>query len=188
MSIRTRLDRLEKQDAGSGETAKLRTMLDWSDEQWLACFEKRAAEGHFDGEPDAPEALAAYRTAIREARQIEGDPEPGWCPHLSPEQRRLEWQSYRHRPVVEALGWLANMHRRVIDGRPPITEAERLDLIDWFEAHQARIFAGRDRVDLGNGRQVFSGSSWRLQGGPGHHDTNDAVEDFRRLRQVVDRL
>jgi hypothetical protein len=38
--------------------------------------------------------------------------------------------------------WLGEMVQRVLDGRPPVTEAEFVALRQWFEVNEARLCEG----------------------------------------------
>ena len=79
----------------------------------MALFEQWAAAGVFDREPDFPAALQAYRDGIRE-------------------------QGGEGRKVKEWF-WLAEMARRVLHGKSPVTEAEYVELSEWFHRHKSEI-------------------------------------------------
>jgi hypothetical protein len=135
-----------------------------TDREWLARFEECGQLGLLDGEPDFETALGAYRAAV-EAVEAEGR-----------EDRNLpEWN------------WLAEMVERALDGRPPVTEAEFVDLSEWFEANKARLPQVLGVVDLGDGESVsLANVRYGLWKGPRALGTTEVIEGLRRLRARFD--
>jgi hypothetical protein len=84
-----------------------------------------ARKGHFSAEPDFPEALELFRSAVER-----GDPDP------------VEWE------------WVAEILSRVIHGKPPVTEAEYQELVAWYERNSSadqRVDRANLRNDLAIG-------------------------------------
>jgi hypothetical protein len=102
-----------------------------------------ARKGCFAAEPDFPKALELYRAAVRR-----GAPES------------VEWE------------WVAEIHGRVVAGRPPVTEAEYLELAAWYE----RIHSADQRIDRANLRFALA------TGGPRRRGATEVVEELRELR------
>jgi hypothetical protein len=126
---------------------------------WLVAFERLGRQGFFDGEPDFPAALGAYREAVAAAG-------PGG-------KGLREWE------------WLAAMYQRVRQGRPPVTEAEFRGLEGWFRQNEHRIPFNRC-VDLGGGRRVsVTNLRYDLQRGPRGSGATQVVEDLRGLRAAL---
>ena len=88
---------------------------------WLDLFEAWGAAGYFATEPDFPTALAVYRGAVER-----GDPIP------------KEWE------------WLGEMCERVINGKPPVTEAEYRKLAKWYERNESVVYRADLRFALNN--------------------------------------
>jgi hypothetical protein len=135
-----------------------------TDREWLARFEECGRLGLFDDEPDFETALEVYRAAV-EAAEAEGR-----------EDRNLpEWW------------WLSEMLGRVLDGRPPVTEAEFVDLSEWFEVNEARLCQDGSVFDLGDGESVsladVRSGLWK---GPRGSGATEVVERLRRLRARYD--
>jgi hypothetical protein len=78
---------------------------------WLNLFDELGARGFFKQEPDFPFALELFREAVDR-----GDQNPA------------EWL------------WLAEMHRRVLDSKPPVTEAEYEALKQWYFRHEKNVY------------------------------------------------
>src|SRR5262245_40275774 len=93
--------------------------------EWLAVFERLGREGWFDGEPDFPVALEAFRRVVAASGPDAWD--------------LREWD------------WLAEMYIRVSKGKPPVTEDEFDELVGWFRQNESRV---DDVIDLGGGRRV----------------------------------
>jgi len=111
--------------------------------QWLDAFEAMAGAGYFTGEPDFPAALELFRAAVER-----GDPEP------------LEWE------------WVAEILGRATNGKPPVTEAEYLELAAWYE----RNSSADQRVDRANLRHALA------TGDPRRLGATKVVEELRELR------
>jgi hypothetical protein len=154
--INARLNKIEKRLGILRRDAEPRDPR--SGAEWLAVFEGLGREGFFDGEPDFPVALEAYRTAVAASGPDAWDLE--------------EWD------------WLSEMWKRASTGRPPVTEAEFDELAGWFGRNESRV---DDVIDLGGGRRV-SRVNLRYQIGKGSRafDVTELVEDLRRLREVLD--
>jgi hypothetical protein len=107
---------------------------------WLELCEAWGATGFFEKEPDFDSALDLYRQAVDR-----GDPQP------------TEWE------------WLAEMAGRVIEGKPPATEAEYRELSDWYQRERSAVHS----VSIG----------FELQrGGPRRLGATETAEELRRLR------
>jgi hypothetical protein len=135
-----------------------------TDREWLARFEECGRLGLLDGEPDFPTAIEAYRAAIA-AAEAEGR-----------ETRDLpQWN------------WLCEMASRALDGRPPVTEAEFVDLGEWFEANQARLAQDGGSVDQGDGESVsLANLRYAIGHGPRALGATEIVERLRPLRARFD--
>lgn len=116
---------------------------------WLDLFEAWGAAGYFSNEPDFSTALAAYRDAVER-----GDPLP------------QEWE------------WLGEMCERVINGKPPVTEAEYRKLATWYERNESVVY----RVDL----QFALYNTYSA--GPRRIGTTRTVEELRLLRAAHPKL
>jgi hypothetical protein len=120
------------------------------------------ARGLFDGEPDFPVALEAYRRAV-----LGADPN-GPANHLP-----SEWL------------WLAEMYGRVRAGKPPVTEAEFRELDEWFRMNEGRLPVN-ESIDIGGGRRVGrTNLRYQLSKGPRSSGVTELVEDLRRLRSIL---
>jgi hypothetical protein len=141
-SLAIRLDRLEDRAAARPPAAPAPR----DEEGWLASFEEWGREGHFDHEPDFPVALALFRAALARAR-ASMDPPFDPLPEFRPEQRfphiRLEmWRTKeRFSEVCAGLDWLSEMLARLVQGIPPVSEAEFAELAAWFRVHDAALYA-----------------------------------------------
>jgi hypothetical protein len=111
--------------------------------QWLAAFDAMAREGYFAAETDFPEALRLFRAAVRR-----GDPRP------------VEWE------------WVGEILSRVVAGKPPVTEAEYLELAAWYDRNSVT-----DRRD-GRANLRFALTT----GGPRRRGATEVVEELRALR------
>ena len=135
-SLTTRLARLEDRAA-----TRTQAELDHRDEAgWLARFEEWGRERLFGHEPDFPVALAIFRDALERARaSIDPpfDPPPEFLPnHPNPSLRLELWRSPERFPdVLTALDWLTEMLGRLVEGVPPVSEAEFTEPAAWFAAH-----------------------------------------------------
>jgi hypothetical protein len=62
-------------------------------------------------------------------------------------------------PEVRAgLDWLSEMLGRLVEGVPPVSEAEFAELAAWFAAHDAGLLAlsrPSELLDVGGGRRVW---------------------------------
>ena len=70
-----------------------------AEEEWLAFFRLNDAEGAFDEEPDFPEALRAYETALAAAGQATEPPffpPTDYLPDESDVERRRRWRGKRY--------------------------------------------------------------------------------------------
>jgi hypothetical protein len=173
--------------------AQARPHDDWlTEEDWLACYEDWGRQGHFQGEPDFPSALAAYRQALEQARAGTDppfDPPDDFMPGLDdlPQLRLLNWRDkYRFPAVHAAWEWLAEMLHRITEGTPPVTEAEFHELAEWFRANDARLYtlsAPSHLLDLGGGRTTDATNvRYQLSKGPRVLRAGEVAEDVRRLR------
>ena len=109
-------------------------------EDWLTAFTDWGAQGYF-GEADFSTALALYRRALQEAAADPAfEPPASFLPELPPGQRRNRWRQTRSFPQVEAAWeWLAEMHCRMTDNLPSLTEAEFASLARWFQENDSRL-------------------------------------------------
>jgi hypothetical protein len=152
-----RIESLEGRVRALGRLSAHLTEVDW-----ILVFEHMDAQGIFDGEPDFPVALEAYRRAVQAA----GEDGPGG-EYLS------GWQ------------WIAEMYGRVRACKPPVTEAEFGELAEWFDANEGRL--PRDEwLDIGGGRRVDRVNlRHQFSKGPRSSGVTELVEDLRRLRGVL---
>jgi hypothetical protein len=124
---------------------------------WLAAFERLGRQGYFDGEPDFPAALEAFRRAVAASGPDAWDLE--------------EWD------------WLSEMWKRASKGRPPVTEDEFDELAGWFRQNESRT---GEVIDLGDGRRVSRCNlRYQIGKGPRAADVTELAEDLRRLREVL---
>jgi hypothetical protein len=118
------ISRIKKLEGRAGSRAG-RSWRPETDADWLAVFEAHGRGGEFDGEPDFPVALEAYRRAVESS---------------GPGERFLkEWE------------WLAEMADRVAEGKTPVTGTEFNDLAGWFRRNEAKLDG---LIDVGGGRRV----------------------------------
>jgi hypothetical protein len=129
---------------------------------WLRHFEHMGRLGMFDGEPDFPVALEAYRRAVQTADR--DGPVGGYL---------FEWD------------WLAEMYGRVRAGNPPVTEAEFRELAEWYRTNEGRLPSGGG-FDIGGGGRVDRiNLRCQLSRGPRSSGVTGLVEDLRRLRTIL---
>jgi hypothetical protein len=95
--------------------------------EWLAKWERMAADGYFDGEPDFDAAMGLFRSHV-----IAAAPDPP------------EWD-----PEVTAWEWVAEMNIRVVRGESPLTEAEFRELAGWYRRHESVLYDPNLRAPLG---------------------------------------
>jgi hypothetical protein len=188
MSLNNRLRRLEKI-----RQVREPHEQDWlTEQQWLDLFERLGRDGVFAAEPDFPAALAEYRLALQTAlTQTDPpfDPPADFMPNLAdlPHLRLLNWRTESRFPDLwRAWTWLAEMLDRVVEGIPPVSDAEFTQLADWFVANEKRLSRWTDAggsVDLGQVRKVSCGNlryaigqGWRATG------AGRVAADIRQLR------
>jgi hypothetical protein len=154
-SINARLNNIEKRlgilrrDAGPFDPQ--------TGAEWLAAFEELGRQGYFDGEPDFPVALEAFRKAVAESGPDAWD--------------LREWD------------WLAEMYMRNTKGKPPVTGSGFNELAGWFRQNESRI---GEVIDLGDGRRVSRVNlRYQIEKGPRARGVTELVEDLRRLREVL---
>jgi hypothetical protein len=109
----------------------------------LEIFEQLAAQGAFDREPDFETAMGVFRAQV-----AAGDP------------RTLAWE------------WLCEMYERSREGKPGITEAEYVELKDWYMRNESTVYDG----DI---RNAFINT---YQRGPRRFGATATVERLRKLR------
>jgi hypothetical protein len=193
MTMSKRVKHLEISTLRRLLTAKKRCN-NYTDEDWLELFGEWGRAGAFAAEPDIPVALTFYRDALAQAKAQADppfDPPADFMPNLAdlPEVRLLNWRTSWRFPDVDAgWWWLSEMHDRVISGRPAVTEAEFVELADWFAANEKRFYQlslPSQLLDLGGGRKSsLANLRWRLAGGPRAKDGGEVAEDMRRLRTL----
>lgn len=131
-SLSRRLDSLESliQPAVSASDKRL------TDKEWVDMLRLYAGQGLFDGEPDFPQALAAYEEAIHQTAEDPTqhyDPPPDFMPHASPLQRDRVWRDVRDHPaIMDAWFWVAAIFSRVVHDEPGVSLAEWEQLRSWF--------------------------------------------------------
>jgi hypothetical protein len=186
-SLTTRLARLEDRAA-----SRASAVPEHRDEfGWLAVFERLGREGTFDHEPDFPVALAYFRTALERAGASTDppfDPPPEFLPnHPTPYLRVELWRSAERFPEVRAgLDWLSEMLGRLVEGVPPVSEAEFAELAAWFGLNDAGLLARArpsELLDVGGGRRVWGANlRYSLAKGPRADGAGRVAEDVRQLR------
>lgn len=186
MTLRTRLQRLEKQAAATKQHAP---KSEFSERESLARLAAWGREGRFDREPDFPEALAAYGRALNEAAE-----RPDYNPPADfmsgmvqwPKRRAFHWRMLHFPDVRVAWYWLLEIHTRVSEGIPPVSVAEFGELADWFRANEERLYRLAQQtqlLDLGDGRRESIASiRWRISQGVKALGAGDVAEELRRLR------
>lgn len=132
-------------------------------------------------------ALAWYRQAVQQARVLSDppfDPPVDYLPGVPLRQRRREWRRGRHYPAVDAAWWwLFEMLRRVVKGKPPVTEVEFQSLAVWFHAHEAQLGEYEHLFALDTGRQTSVGYlRYRLAQGPRVVGATEVVEDLQQIQ------
>lgn len=186
MTIRKRVEKLEQAylssiDDGLGTPQ--------NDEEWLESFEELGRSGYFDGEPDFQTSVAYYRQAILDAARSDPSffPPDDFLPGLPENERRGRWRRGRRYPdLVLAFSWLDEMCDRVLDGKPPVTEAEFRELAEWFQANED-LLPSNGCIDLGGGRSIVRGNlRYGLSKGPRCWGVTELVEGLRELRELLE--
>lgn len=118
-----------------------------TDNEWVDMLRLYAGQGIFDGEPDFPEALAAYEEAIRKTADDPTQhyyPPPEFMPTASPLERERVWRGARDYPaILDAWHWVAAMFSRVVHDEPGLSLAEWQQLRSWF-LQESRAWTAQD--------------------------------------------
>jgi hypothetical protein len=184
MRLRSRLKKLQVIAAKIRPPNELRGL---SDEQWLTHFKAWDGEGLFDTEPDFPVALAWYDEALATTFD---EPPATFEPLLAeqPTLRLEHWCSYgRAKAIDNAWLWLSEMLERVIQRKPPVTEAEFKVLAAWFEAHDSDLYQlslPSQLLNLGNGKRTCIGNlRYGIRSGPRALGAGEVVEELRTVKE-----
>lgn len=149
--LRSRLNKLEKRVA-----EVVPRDCDWRPRtagDWLYCYEYFGRDGLFDGEPDFPIALDAFRRDVESGATDVG--------------------------ASTAWRWLGEMFDRVNQGKPPIRECEFHELAGWLRENESTM---EGTLDL-DGRRVFLSYLQRdVAKGPRAEGVTQLVEDLREIR------
>jgi len=139
--LRTLGRRLQKLESAAQATTP--PSDEWLDEDWLQTFTLWGVPDGLAREPNYPEALAAYRQAIEDAKaQVDPpfDPPPAFLPGRDRYARFRQWRDRpRFAEVRDCWRWLAAMGMRFYDDEPPVSEAEFASLANWCEANADRL-------------------------------------------------
>jgi hypothetical protein len=161
-----------------------------SEEDWLRAWEAWGQGGFFDGELDFPFALASFRRAMEKAAAGTDppfDPPPDFLPDYDRRMRPMRWRDKCRFPAVHvAFDWLLEMTGRVLDGIPPLTEAEFGELVEWFRRNDERLYSlsqPSQLLDLANGRKTSTADIRHgLAKGTRAFGVGRLAEDIRQLR------
>jgi hypothetical protein len=182
----TRLKRLEVQEAE--KVANRSRSRIHSEEQWLDWFSDPRTARYLAAEPDYPAAVENLRRAIEAARIGSPDWEPpsDYLPDLAIEDRRGQWRRKRqYEGLDSAMFWMLEMTSRVVEGKPPVTEAEFHELKEWFLSNEERIPHNKG-IDVGEGRRLGrTNLRYALSRGPRSYGVTELVEDLRALRSAL---
>lgn len=124
-NLTRRLERLER-DSLSRPPVADSARSTGTDAEWLARIEAAGQAGHFEGEPEFGEALAAFRDALAEAE-------------AHPEFDGLWLCQFRFPNLAAAYWWLSELSYRVRNGVPPVGAAEWQELAAWMEENIGRL-------------------------------------------------
>ncbi len=166
------------------------------DDWWLSIYEEQGRNGFFKDEPDFPIALEHYRDALARARaSLEPplDPPHEFLPNNQMRRQlwRMNWPNGPHfKELSAAHDWVAEMHRRVHEGIPPVTEAGFRELAEWFAANEARLrhlsqeSQDTQLLDLDDGRRISCANiRFSLREGPRASGAGQIAEDIRELKR-----
>lgn len=103
--------------------------------------------------------------------------------HPNPRLRAQCWRSAARFPELDAaMDWLFEIVGRAVEGEPPVTEVEYVELAAWFAAHAAELVAFGP-LECEDGRLVWHMNvQYDMTHGPRAIGAGRVAEDVRRLK------